>query len=118
MCFEDGPEHALACGHRFHATCVENWIVARGTCPLCRAAVRMSAGHGCHVTRVLYEPASWPLLLLATALLASLSLSEDSHWRAALGFYAAFVFATAYALCFTRWVPIEWPDDVPWPAAL
>ncbi|KAG6495119.1 RING-H2 finger protein ATL79-like [Zingiber officinale] len=27
-----------ACGHGFHAQCVERWVVARRTCPTCRRA--------------------------------------------------------------------------------
>ncbi|GJN29603.1 hypothetical protein PR202_gb17844 [Eleusine coracana subsp. coracana] len=28
-----------ACGHLFHAGCIEKWVQAHATCPLCRAAV-------------------------------------------------------------------------------
>ncbi|WVZ48905.1 LOW QUALITY PROTEIN: hypothetical protein U9M48_000299 [Paspalum notatum var. saurae] len=40
----DGGEAALRvvrpCGHRFHATCVDQWLRRRGTCPMCRAPSR------------------------------------------------------------------------------
>lgn len=31
------------CGHGFHANCVEEWIVARSSCPTCRATCRLDA---------------------------------------------------------------------------
>jgi hypothetical protein len=26
----------LRCGHRYHATCIKNWLVRSATCPVCR----------------------------------------------------------------------------------
>lgn len=38
--FADGDAMRVlpACGHGFHARCVERWLVARRTCPTCRQA--------------------------------------------------------------------------------
>ncbi|CAN6215044.1 unnamed protein product [Urochloa humidicola] len=32
-----------ACGHLFHAGCIDKWLRAHATCPLCRAAVVVAA---------------------------------------------------------------------------
>ena len=40
VCFEkfsDGDDmRRLACGHEFHAPCVDSWLALRRTCPVCR----------------------------------------------------------------------------------
>ena len=28
---------SLSCGHAFHSTCVEPWLLQKGSCPLCRS---------------------------------------------------------------------------------
>lgn len=33
-----------ACGHVFHASCVDRWLIRRENCPLCRARVRLDLG--------------------------------------------------------------------------
>lgn len=34
------------CGHAFHVECVDAWLRAKSTCPLCRADVEMQQGNG------------------------------------------------------------------------
>lgn len=29
----------LSCGHLFHATCVANWLLSTGICPVCRQRI-------------------------------------------------------------------------------
>ncbi|KQK21771.1 hypothetical protein BRADI_1g63000v3 [Brachypodium distachyon] len=41
----DTGRHLPACGHRFHAECVDRWFRSHATCPLCRAVV-VSGGSG------------------------------------------------------------------------
>ena len=36
-------EVSLACGHAFHATCLEPWLLQKGSCPLCRASNVLTA---------------------------------------------------------------------------
>lgn len=37
---EAGLHRVLNCGHGFHATCIDEWLLARGhECPMCRAVV-------------------------------------------------------------------------------
>lgn len=33
-----------ACGHVFHASCVDGWVRVHATCPMCRAEINGSAG--------------------------------------------------------------------------
>ncbi|ERN04797.1 RING-H2 finger protein ATL57-like [Amborella trichopoda] len=49
--FEDGEMLKMvpACGHAFHPFCIDHWLGARASCPLCRAAVRGPAT----------EPSEW-----------------------------------------------------------
>lgn len=43
ICYEDSKEtdswRELQCGHKFHPTCVDGWICAHNSCPMCRAVV-------------------------------------------------------------------------------
>uniref|UniRef100_A0A0E0MLY3 RING-type E3 ubiquitin transferase n=1 Tax=Oryza punctata TaxID=4537 RepID=A0A0E0MLY3_ORYPU len=38
-----------ACGHAFHAACIDGWLRAHATCPMCRADVKVVAGGGAAV---------------------------------------------------------------------
>ncbi|XP_040385846.1 RING-H2 finger protein ATL79-like [Oryza brachyantha] len=33
-----------ACGHAFHAPCIDGWLRAHATCPMCRADVKVAGG--------------------------------------------------------------------------
>uniref|UniRef100_A0A0E0BS04 RING-type E3 ubiquitin transferase n=1 Tax=Oryza glumipatula TaxID=40148 RepID=A0A0E0BS04_9ORYZ len=35
-----------ACGHAFHAACIDGWLRAHATCPVCRADVKVAGGGG------------------------------------------------------------------------
>lgn len=40
--FEEGDElRRLACGHSYHASCLDRWLVTNATCPRCRMAARI-----------------------------------------------------------------------------
>ena len=36
---ETGSIRTLACGHSFHMSCINRWLLHRSTCPLCRARI-------------------------------------------------------------------------------
>ncbi|KAL5230055.1 hypothetical protein ABZP36_028831 [Zizania latifolia] len=36
---DDGVKVVPACGHMFHAPCINQWLAMRNTCPVCRCAV-------------------------------------------------------------------------------
>lgn len=38
ICFESGSTDVeLKCNHKFHASCLQNWLPKHGTCPTCRS---------------------------------------------------------------------------------
>lgn len=39
LCEGDRVRAVRGCDHLFHQTCVEPWLLSRGTCPVCRATV-------------------------------------------------------------------------------
>ena len=42
ICMKDHDSAAwkeTPCGHRFHGRCVEKWLKAKGSCPMCRRPV-------------------------------------------------------------------------------
>ncbi|KAE8774809.1 putative RING finger protein [Hordeum vulgare] len=42
ICMEDDDSATwkeTPCGHRFHGRCVERWLQAKGSCPMCRRQV-------------------------------------------------------------------------------
>ena len=42
ICLQDDDTVAwkeTPCGHRFHGRCVERWLQAKGSCPMCRRQV-------------------------------------------------------------------------------
>jgi hypothetical protein len=32
--------HTLDCGHVYHTTCIDKWLISHGTCPMCRHIVK------------------------------------------------------------------------------
>lgn len=45
--FEEGERlRRLACGHSYHAMCLDQWLVTNATCPRCRKAARISGELG------------------------------------------------------------------------
>ncbi|CAM8956046.1 unnamed protein product [Rhodiola kirilowii] len=45
--YEDGVElRELPCGHHFHCTCVDKWLLINATCPLCKYNILKSSNHG------------------------------------------------------------------------
>ena len=40
---EASPSGATSCGHVFHNTCLNEWLLTRHTCPMCRTGVVLDA---------------------------------------------------------------------------
>lgn len=37
ICLEDNPDFELPlCGHRFHSDCIQQWLLIKPECPMCR----------------------------------------------------------------------------------
>ena len=34
------------CGHRFHAHCIDRWLLCRNACPVCRVGLEVPATEG------------------------------------------------------------------------
>ncbi|XVE99798.1 hypothetical protein REPUB_Repub03eG0232000 [Reevesia pubescens] len=44
--FEDGEKVKVlpTCNHSYHSECVDRWLSAESSCPLCRASIRVESG--------------------------------------------------------------------------
>ena len=58
----------LPCGHLFHSSCVEKWLVRDSKCPCCRVAVTSRKHCTCICLRPAGEPTATPIGQAAAAI--------------------------------------------------
>ena len=83
-----------ACGHAFHARCINGWLRGHATCPICRAGIKVVAGDdgepegaSIHRQRGMPLPLAHSPAHTVAAVMTCLSpdrMRRDATWRATI----------------------------------